>query len=90
MPVVGVHAIQKCCLGEVESVPDHGLAVSSSFCPAWRLQGRTADTRRSGGMAARYHSGYLVPGGVERSLTQKPWRPETSSPGYHPHPKPDQ
>ena len=26
-------------------------------------------------MAARYHSGYLVPGGVEQSLTQKPWRP---------------
>ena len=28
-----------------------------------------------GGMTARYRSGYLVPGGVERSLTQKPWRP---------------
>jgi len=32
-------------------------------------------------MAARYRSGYLVPGGVERSLTQKPWRPGTPSPG---------
>jgi len=26
-------------------------------------------------MAARYCSGYLVLGGVEHSLTQKPWRP---------------
>jgi len=26
-------------------------------------------------MAERYRSGYLVSGGVERSLTQKPWRP---------------
>jgi len=30
-----------------------------------------------GGMAARYRSGYLVSGGVKRSFTQKPWRPET-------------
>jgi hypothetical protein len=29
----------------------------------------------AGGMAARYRSGYLVSGGVEHSLTQKPWRP---------------
>ena len=36
-----------------------------------------------GGMAARYRSGYLVSGGVERSLTQKPWRPGTPSPGNH-------
>ena len=41
----------------------------------------------SGGMAARYRSGYLVPGGVERSLTQKPWRPGTPSPGIIPHPE---
>jgi hypothetical protein len=40
-------------------------------------------------MAARYRSGYLVPGGVERSLTQKPWRPGTPSPGLNPHPKLD-
>jgi hypothetical protein len=29
-------------------------------------------------MAARYRSGYLVSGGVERSSTQKPWRPESA------------
>jgi len=41
----------------------------------------------TGGMAARYRSGYFVPGGVKRSLTQKPWRPGTLSPGTGPHPK---
>jgi hypothetical protein len=51
------------------------------------LLSQTADASWSGGMAARYRSGYLVPGGVERSLTQKPWRPGTPSPGIIPHPK---
>jgi hypothetical protein len=40
-------------------------------------------------MAARYRSGYLVPGGVERSLTQRPWRPGNaftwSRSTSHPH-----
>ena len=49
--------------------------------------GPTADVNGSDGMAARYRSGYLVPSGVERSLTQKPWRPGTPSPGSIPHPK---
>ena len=40
----------------------------------------------AGGMAARYRSGYLVPGGVEHSLTQKPGDRETPSPGSSPHP----
>jgi hypothetical protein len=40
-------------------------------------------------MAARYRSGYHVSGGVERSRTQKPWRPGTPSPGFSPHPSED-
>ena len=39
-----------------------------------------------GGMAARYRSGYLVPGGVEHSLTQKPWRPVNVFTWNNPHP----
>ncbi|WP_439358230.1 hypothetical protein [Bradyrhizobium sp. DASA03007] len=38
-------------------------------------------------MAARYRSGYLIPGGVERSLTQKPWRPVNAFTWNRPHPK---
>jgi hypothetical protein len=38
-------------------------------------------------MAERYRSGYLVSGGVERSLTQKPWRPVNAFTWNHPHPK---
>jgi hypothetical protein len=37
-------------------------------------------------MAARYRSGYSVPGGVERPLTQKPWRPVNAFTWSYPHP----
>lgn len=60
------------------NVRNGSLAAVPASSPEGRFRrGRTLRPVKSGGMAARYHSGYPVSGGVECSLTQKPWRPET-------------
>jgi hypothetical protein len=86
---MGVRASRSAVLARI--APHLGAVLAR----ATTARGRSSQVRpgteplicRAGGMAARYRSGYLLSGGVERSLTQKPWRPGRPSPGIGPHPK---
>ena len=71
---------QQCQSGSLPSVPGK-VGRSTRECTQNGVGNGAVSV--SGGMAARYRSGYLVSGGVERSSTQKPWRPESPSPGIH-------